>query len=131
MKKLIPLFAFTLLTLIGLSYNVQAMEETTTQAGTEHNAAIKKVEPSLVCMINDTLFETKQIQVKVDGKTYYGCCSGCEATLKGDPSSRVAIDPVSGKEVDKATAIIGADSKGKTYYFENEDNLMRYTPPTE
>jgi YHS domain-containing protein len=131
MNKLIPLFAFALFTLIGLSYNVQAMEGTTTQAGAEHKATLTKVEPSLVCMINDTLFETKQIPVEVDGKTYYGCCSGCEAALKSDPSSRTAIDPVSGNEVNKATAIIGADEKGKTYYFENEENLMSYTPPAE
>ena len=50
---------------------------------------------------------------------------------KTDPSSRMAIDPVSGNEVDKATCIIGADASGNTFYFENEENLMAYQPPAE
>ena len=50
----------------------------------------------------------------------------CEETLRNKPESRIAIDPVSGNEVDKATAIIGSDAEGKAYYFENENNFNKY-----
>ena len=80
-------------------------------------------------MVNDTAFDREQIAVDVDGKTYYGCCSMCEGRLKDDASIRVAKDPVSGVEVDKASAIIGADGSGKVYYFENQENLQNFTNP--
>lgn len=77
-------------------------------------------------MVNNTKFDSEQIPVEVEGKTYYGCCSMCEARLKKDPAIRAAIDPVSGNSVDKTEAIIGADDKNKVYYFENEDNLHAF-----
>lgn len=89
---------------------------------------LKHVENQLVCMINNTVFETPQIPVPVGDKTYYGCCAGCEAALKSDASTRVATDPVSSNEVDKATAVIGANSDGTVFYFENIENLQKYTP---
>ena len=48
------------------------------------------------------------------------CCEMCKGRLANDPSSRVSADPVSGKTVDKATAVIGRDSEGRTLYFEND-----------
>jgi len=82
-------------------------------------------------MINDQLFKKEQIPVVVDGKTYYGCCQMCKETLRKDPQSRLAIDPVSGKSVDKATAVIGVASDGQAFYFENEAHLTSYTPPVK
>lgn len=46
--------------------------------------------------------------------------------LKSNLASRKSIDPVSGKEVDKATSIIGGANNGKVYYFENEQNLNMF-----
>jgi len=46
--------------------------------------------------------------------------------LKSNLASRISIDPVSGKQVDKATSIIGASSNGQVYYFENEQNLNMF-----
>jgi YHS domain-containing protein len=89
-------------------------------------AELKQVESKYVCMVTDQLYDKEQIPVAVDGKTYYGCCQMCEAKLKGDPSSRMAADPVSGKEVDKSTAVIGAAPDGKVYYFENAEDLKAY-----
>ena len=40
----------------------------------------------------------------------------------------MATDPVSGKSVDKASAVIGEDAAGAVYYFESEANLKAYTP---
>ena len=92
----------------------------------ETSNSLTKADPQYVCMINNELFNKKQIRIDVNDKIYYGCCAMCEKTLKTDPSSRLAIDPVSGNKVDKATAIIGADADGKVYYFENEDNFNNY-----
>ena len=77
-------------------------------------------------MINNQVFDKDQIPVEVDGKTYFGCCAMCKERLAKDADSRKAIDPVSMKEVDKATAVIGADAEGMVQYFENEKNLEEY-----
>jgi YHS domain-containing protein len=87
---------------------------------------LKQVESKYVCMVTNQLYGKEQIPVAVEGKMYYGCCQMCEAKLKEDPSSRMATDPVSGKEVDKSTAVIGAAPDGKVYYFENVEDLRAF-----
>lgn len=77
-------------------------------------------------MINDRYFNEKQIPVEVNGKTYYSCCEICETTLKSDPNSRIARDPISGNNVDKALSVKGATASGKIYYFENRENLEKF-----
>jgi YHS domain-containing protein len=88
--------------------------------------SLTKVEAKRVCMMNNSVFPNDQIPTAVDGKTYYGCCPMCAGRLKAEDSLRHAVDPVSGKQVDKALAVIGADSKGKAFYFENEQNLRAF-----
>ena len=92
------------------------------------NAAVtvKQVATKYVCMINNEVFEKEQIPVIVDDKTYYGCCHACEAMLNNDPKTRTAIDPISKKTVDKATAVIGANDEGKVFYFESLKNLEAF-----
>jgi YHS domain-containing protein len=90
---------------------------------------LEKVPADRVCMVNDTRFPTAQIPVPVDGKTYFGCCEMCKGRLATDTVVRTAVDPVSGKQVDKATATIGAFPNGKVLYFENEKNLNAYQAP--
>ncbi len=97
----------------------------------EQGHALKPVEAKYICMVNNTVFDKEQIAVEVDGKTYYGCCSMCEERLKKDTAIRSATDPVSGKEVDKALAVIGADNSGKVYYFESMANLETYKSTSE
>jgi YHS domain-containing protein len=79
-----------------------------------------------VCMINNRSMANEQIPVEIDGKTYYGCCAMCKEKLEKDETSRYAIDPVSGKKVDKAKAVIGALPGAAVLYFENETNLQKY-----
>lgn len=79
-----------------------------------------------VCMINNRSMANEQIPVEIDGKTYYGCCPMCKEKLVKDETSRYAIDPVSGKKVDKAKAVIGALPGAAVLYFENETNLQKY-----
>lgn len=97
----------------------------------QDEAALRVVEAKYVCMINNQRFDKEQIPVEVNGQTYYGCCEMCKGRLGGDPQSRVATDPVSGRQVDKAKAVIGVDRGGSAFYFENEDNLKRYKPGTK
>jgi YHS domain-containing protein len=87
---------------------------------------VQRVEAKRVCMVNDNLFPQDQIPVQVSGKTYFGCCEMCKERLAGDASLRQAVDPVSKKPVDKATAVIGARPDGRVLYFENAGNLEKY-----
>lgn len=87
---------------------------------------VQRVDAKRVCMVNDSLFPKDQIPVQVGDKTYFGCCEMCKGRLAGDASVRQAVDPVSQKTVDKATAVIGALPDGRVLYFENAANLRRY-----
>lgn len=89
-------------------------------------ARLKSTEAQYVCMMNNKVFDKPQIAIEIEGKTYYGCCPMCADRLKNDVSLRTATDPVSGKQVDKASAVIGADTHGMTYYFESKENLDKF-----
>lgn len=84
------------------------------------------MDPSQVCMVNDQFMGKPQIPVEVEGRTYYGCCPMCKDRLNKQPEMRVAKDPVSGENVDKAKAVIVQDASGKVLYFATEDTLRRY-----
>ena len=87
---------------------------------------LTRVEPKRVCMVNDTVFPKDQIPVVVSGKTYFGCCEMCKGRLGTDAAIRSSVDPVSGKPVDKATAVIGATKDGKVLYFESEKTFHTF-----
>ena len=81
---------------------------------------------SQVCMVNNQFMGRTQIPVTVDGKTYFGCCEMCKGRLARDATARVAKDPVTGKAVDKSSAVIAKNDDGQVLYFENTQNLERY-----
>ena len=81
---------------------------------------------NLVCMVNDRFMGVQQIPVEVDGRTYYGCCPMCKSRLAEDKSVRESVDPMSGKTVDKAKAVVGRRADGTVLYFESADTLARY-----
>lgn len=83
-------------------------------------------EVHLVCMVNDRFMGTRQIPVKVEGRTYYGCCEMCKTRLWQDKAVRYSHDPVTGKTVDKATAVVGRRPDGSVLYFESATTLARY-----
>jgi YHS domain-containing protein len=89
--------------------------------------SLKRVEAQYVCMINNKFLDKPQIPVTVGGKTYYGCCPMCKAKLEKSAAARTAVDPVSGKQVDKASAVIGAAPDGTVHYFESEANLSAFS----
>ena len=88
--------------------------------------SLVRVDAKYVCFVTKHRFDKEQLPVAVEGKTYYGCCDMCKTKLKEDAAQRCDIDPVSGVKVDKASAVIGADSQGKVYFFENAANLKKY-----
>ncbi|HEY8460213.1 MAG TPA: TRASH domain-containing protein [Blastocatellia bacterium] len=98
------------------------------QSDQSKGQGLVQVEAKYVCMINNQRFNKEQIPVAVGNRTYYGCCEMCKNALRNNPRSRVAIDPVSKKKVDKATAIIGVDADGNAFYFENAENLKQFKP---
>jgi YHS domain-containing protein len=81
---------------------------------------------SQVCMVNNQFMGREQIPVEVEGKTYFGCCEMCKGRLSSDPSSRSGKDPVSGKLVDKASAVIAKRPSGEVIYFESKETFDRY-----
>ena len=87
---------------------------------------LTKVEAKMVCMVNEQNMGKEQIPVEVEGRTYYGCCDMCKKTLAENADKRTAIDPVSGKQVDKAKAVIAAQQDGRVFYFENDENLAKH-----
>ena len=128
MKKLI-LFLAALCVLITGCYSGssnQSDEDLSGYAVNNPSQKLTPIEAKYVCMINDDSYTKEQILVKVDEKDYYGCCMGCKAKLENDPSTRFAIDPVSGNTVDKATAVIGAAPNKDVYYFESLENLQSF-----
>ncbi|KAA9325153.1 hypothetical protein [Adhaeribacter soli] len=81
----------------------------------------------LVCMVNNAYMGKKQFPVPFEDKMYYGCCEMCVKTIKNERSVRYAVDPVSGKEVDKSVAFIAlkpGSSSGEVQYFESEKNYQ-------
>ena len=91
---------------------------------------MKQVNANYTCFVSLKHFDEPQTAVEVNGKKYYGCHEDCAKQLTGDPTSRVAVDPVSKKEVDKADAVVGADKAGNIYFFENQRDLKRFRVPT-
>ena len=86
-------------------------------------------DPSKVCMMNDRVMGHPQIPVVVEGKTYYGCCAMCKERLAQDAAARTATDPVTGRSVDKAGAVIAQRPDGSVLYFESKATLRRYRAP--
>lgn len=100
------------------------------------DAVVVRVPAEETCMMNNRHMKEKQIPVEVEGRTYYGCCAMCKTKLESDAAARTGTDPVSGKPVDKATAVIGAKPNGALVYFESEWTFDAYVkaggpPPRE
>lgn len=105
----------------------RATTETATAVAAALPAGMARVsDPSQVCMVNDQFMGRAQIPVVVEGRTYYGCCPMCKEKLEKQTEMRVAHDPVTGEEVDKAKAVIVQDPAGKVLYFASENTLRRF-----
>ena len=110
-KKSLSLRTFFISFLIltfAISFSTFTQADNTNQ---QTSSSLTEVDSKYVCMVTNQLFVKEQIPVEMEGKTYYGCCEMCEAKIKNNPQSREATDPVSGKKVDKAEAIIEAEEE--------------------
>ncbi|RZA22813.1 MAG: TRASH domain-containing protein [Proteobacteria bacterium] len=96
------------------------------QSRVQADAGWHKADPKRVCMVTNMEFPRDQIPVKVKDTTYYGCCENCKERLGKDEAVRQAVDPISGKTVDKAKASIAAGPDGAVEYFENDANLKKF-----
>ena len=105
---------------------MHAPENLTATAPALTDAGLAK---ELVCMVNNAYMGKKQYPVQFDDKLYYGCCQMCVKTIQNERQVRVALDPLTGKEVDKSVAFIVLDSanhNGSVLYFESEANYKKY-----
>ncbi|MET0384868.1 MAG: hypothetical protein ABW321_02860 [Polyangiales bacterium] len=89
---------------------------------------ITEAEHAGLCMLsNRYLGEHRDVPIEVEGKTYHGCCANCAARLGARPEARTAQDPITGKPVDKASAVLARDKENRVYYFESEATLAQYS----
>lgn len=80
-----------------------------------------------VCMVNNAYMGKKQFEVEFEGKTYFGCCENCQKRIPTETSARIAIDPITGKGVDKATAVIAiTGDRDEVMYFESKESFAKY-----
>lgn len=109
-----------------ISSIAMAAEAVTPAAELLAGVEVKAQKHKDVCMVTDNVGLMKMIPVKVEGKTYYGCCQGCVGKLKNNRSYRYTTDPVTGNEIDKAKAFIVADKAKKALYFESKETAERF-----
>lgn len=80
-------------------------------------------------MVNNAYMGRQQFPVEHEGKMYYGCCEMCVNTIQQQHQVRVALDPTTGKEVDKSMAYITlkpGSKFGEVLYFESEDTYKAF-----
>lgn len=87
---------------------------------------IKPEKNNEVCMVTNKVPGKPMIPVDIDGKTYYGCCKICINSLRAERSIRFAKDPVTGREVDKASSFIISGPGSSAMYFESKDTALKY-----
>ena len=81
---------------------------------------------SRICMMQDSLQPKPGLAYEYEGKTYWLCCAMCQQAFAADPAHYAhARDPVSGQEVDKATAPVYSVG-GKAFYFDSEDTRRSF-----
>ena len=101
-------------------------QETSQQTVSNQSATPKQgdqVPNNLVCMVNNAYMGVPQLEVPFEGKMYFGCCEMCQERIPKEKTARVAVDPYSLKDVDKAEAyIVLVGERGEVAYFENEKN---------
>ena len=117
---------------LAVTFGIAGIVTPAAAAEKEKEAAkpLHRVEPKTVCMVNDQAMGKDQIPVEVEGRTYYGCCAMCKGRLAQDASVRTAVDPATGKKVDKAKAVIAAREDGSVLYFASEKTLAEYQAKT-
>lgn len=84
---------------------------------------------SKICMVDDIYQgDYPTINLSIANKTYYGCDAKAIQRLTSKPELRSAVDPVTHRKIDKASAVIAIDRKrdGKVLYFESRETFKRF-----
>lgn len=82
-----------------------------------------------ICMVDDVYQgDYPTVEYKLINKTYYGCSQKATRDLAQKAKLRVAIDPVTNEEIDKAIALIAVHPKrdGKVLYFKSVETFNMY-----
>jgi YHS domain-containing protein len=82
-----------------------------------------------VCMVDDIYQgDYPTLPVALFNTAYYGCDAKAIQYLVNKEELRVAVDPVTKRKVDKASAVIGLHPKrdGKVLYFESKETFTQY-----
>lgn len=98
-------------------------------ADSDKNYIVGVVPDSLVCMSDNSIKSKTTGSISFEGKTYMGCCSECRLKLFNNENNvQFAVDPFSGKKVNKSDAIVYADpvNIGKVLYFESDENYLEF-----
>jgi hypothetical protein len=84
---------------------------------------------SKICMV-DNIYQGDYptLSVLLSANTYYGCDAKAIRELSIKEDIRFAIDPITKRKVDKASAVIGLHRKrdGKVLYFESKKTFTQY-----
>lgn len=121
MKKITAFILLVLFAVASPAFSAQAAPVK------EAPQALQSLKHSDVCMVQNRHGIMKMIPVEINGKMYYGCCAGCVGKLKFNPAVRFAKDPVTGKEVDKASAFIVGNRDGTVTYFESRESAEQFS----
>lgn len=109
----------------GLATVITLLAVTTTGVADAARPSVTIPERSRVCMVHDTVTDEPAIPFVFGGMTYY-VCEKCRATTATDPGrSTSSHDPVTGGDVDKATAVLLCVD-GRIYYFESDVTRGRF-----
>jgi len=99
----------------------------------EYRASLPPQEDTIahnkVCMVDDIYQgDYPTLPLALFNKTYYGCDVRATQDLVSKKEFRVAIDPVTKRKIDKASAVIGLHPKrdGKVLYFETKETFTQY-----
>ena len=115
---------YAALLLLGISAYAQGAVDSGPKDMTYTGPVTNSVE---VCMIKRTVQPHTSYVYDYQGKTYHFCCTMCLSKFKSDPDHmKMAIDPINGKPVDKASALIYA-YKGRAYFFSSIRTLSKFS----
>lgn len=112
----------------------------TTRMGSEHSnekdqylsslpSQSDTISHSKICMVDDIYQgDYPTLSVRLSVNTYYGCDAKAIHDLSNKQEIRFAIDPVTKRKVDKASAVVGLHAKrdGKVLYFESKETFDQY-----
>lgn len=87
---------------------------------------LRKVENKTVNMVTNRLGDDGQKVVRLEGRDYYVPDARYALAFNMNPSLRYAVDPVTGKRIDKSGALAYADYQDKVLYFESEESYQDF-----